>query len=152
MSSDNAVDPQLMVSQDLKALGFEAGELVYFAMPKFTKEDLKDALFESTIREPLPLQAELRSAPSFDIYLVITLMRRVYARYAHLSVDRPSGRMNHPDWYLEGHVMKSMSDPLDDEMRFRAFIFTGSDGSPVKGLLQSIPDSPDPDGLVLIAE
>lgn len=154
MSSDNANNRQIERSEELKAEGFEAGELVYEFSTEFSKNDLKDAFFESKYYQPRPLLVDLINArinQPAQLQVVITMVRAVYSDEIYQRPDGTMGYYNDPAWYLEGWLVKAGFEPDGEVVRVRAVIDTDEGGALEGGRIQRIPASPDPDGLVRIA-
>ncbi len=135
-------------SDELKLFGFESGEPVYYIEEvEFTLEDVKQSLF-STYSEPYTLPLSLGRNTGL-LQVVVTSVTSSYVGLTNQTTDSTLGCWEHPDWKLEGWLVKSGFDPYKEVVRVRIYLTSEPDGTGIDALrIQRIPSSPDPEELV----
>ncbi|MEU5046853.1 hypothetical protein [Streptomyces griseorubiginosus] len=141
-SSDTRID-------DLKAKGFEAGTLVFSFEPRFTVEDLKDAVFNTRYSSRVTIPIRLNHDD-----LVRVALRQVRVVFdedgpINAPADRPKTYHETPDWRFDGWVEDASSQFNGHPVRgYIVGVGTeaGYDDEPCRVYVQLIPDSVDPDG------
>ena len=136
---------------DYKAMGFEAGESIHQFTPRFSKQELRAALFDSTYNGPIALAIETDG--SVHLKVIVALVKTVYIPNVVALNDSPLGCWQLPDFYLEGWLLKSGFDPYNEVVQVRAILRTqdSDDGSFDVGYIQRVPASPNPDGPLVFA-
>ncbi|ARP71752.1 hypothetical protein LK07_20575 [Streptomyces pluripotens] len=134
-----------------RGYGFEAGETIFIFTPGFSLEDLKNAQFGNTYADPLPIRIGLSASITFDV--VVQTTTSVFVGVDHDGGDTPLGCFKHPDWYVEGWLMKSGFDPYEEARRVRLYLRAAGDNpNPTEGFIQVVPKNPDPNGTIRYTE
>lgn len=130
----------------LRGRGFEPGESIYEFANCFTLEELQKSLFASTYGEVFPVH--LRNTDlDLDLPIVAAKVEARYNPSLYRTEDSPTGCYRHPDWYVEGWVIKSGFDPFDEVVRVRIYINADIKTGALDDtfLWQVIPKDPRPD-------
>ena len=136
-SEQQDTDPgalSLSTSDELKAFGFDPGIPVYEINQvnfDFDLDRVKQALFESTYQNPVTLPFEFGSNPGdggseVTLHMIVEMVQAFYApNIPSLSMKKPIGCIDAPEWYLRGYVYKSGFDPYPETIRMHVYIATG---------------------------
>jgi hypothetical protein len=130
----------LSTSDELKAFGFDPGIPVYeinqVDFNLFDLDRVKQALFGSTYRNPVTLPFRFghhiprEPAPEVSLDMIVEMVQAFYPpNIPSLSMKKPIGCFDDPEWYLRGYVYKSGFDPYPETIRMHVYIATGGAGN-----------------------
>ncbi|MCX4742777.1 hypothetical protein [Streptomyces antibioticus] len=133
MSEPNSTaEPPQRDHDELRQLGFEGGTLVAQSKPRFTVDDLKAALFNTTYGSPKTIPVKLPRGRTVQV--VITKAEPRYAPNALKMSDEdykgPPTCYEYPDWYIEGWVADGIASFDAQGLRVRMFVYACGDDSP----------------------
>lgn len=133
-------------TSDLRAMGFEAGTVVFSFDPRFTVDDLKAAVFNTLYNRRITIPVQL----GYDDLAKVTLYH-VHVVFAEDSptnapADRPKTYHETPDWRFEGWVEDASSRLHGHPVRGYIVGVSDDDTTPSRVYIQLIPGNTDPDG------
>ncbi len=119
---------------DLGDLGFDTDlQLHLGTLERVNVQQLARMFFEATYTEPCVVL--LKEADDLYLRVVMTMVRQIFEA-APDSRDLPVSCYEHPDFYFEGWIVKSMLDPFPDRIAVRGFIPRAVD----RAYVQHIPE------------
>ncbi|WP_406158250.1 hypothetical protein [Streptomyces canus] len=131
----------------LKAMGFEAGTVVFSSDPRFTVDDLKTAVFSTRYSSRVTVPVQL----SHDDLVQVSL-HRVHVVFAedgptNAPAERPKTYHETPEWRFDGWVEDVSSRFNGQPVRgYIVGVSDDTDTTPCRVYIQLISDSADPDG------
>lgn len=119
----------------LKSLGFDAGIAVYeLVKVGFGLDLLKQALFDSTYREPVTVllraqdsEERVETPLTGGLDVVIEMAQAIYVPREPYQGSGHFGCWNAPHWYLRGLLYKAVVDPNPEVVRVHIYCEVASD-------------------------
>ncbi|MFI5888112.1 hypothetical protein [Streptomyces sp. NPDC051554] len=133
-------------TDDLRAMGFEAGTVVFSFDPRFTVDDLKAAVFSTLYNSRVTIPIRLNHDDQVDVALL--QVRVVFDEDGPINApaDRPKTYHETPDWRFEGWIEDASSRLHGHPVRGYIVGVSDDDTTPSRVYIQLVPNSADPDG------
>lgn len=136
--------------EQLIRAGFQSGETVYKIYPSLEVKDLHAAQCGSTYSNPKPLRIEFCDKVAL---VVVQTVSSMFITDQSGNGGTPLGYYQHPNWNVEGWLLKSGFDQNDEIIRVRLHLEGFLGGKLDEGFMQVIPKRSTPGGpLILVDE
>ena len=136
----------------LRALGFDPGVPVFSITCNVQREQVQQALFESTYGSPIALPLSYtdpdETASPWELPMLVELVQALYTPFRIYPDDAPAGCHKYPSWYLRGFLHKSAFDPNPETIRMHVLFDVDPDEGDIEtGILQLVrqPVEADPE-------